>query len=311
MLPIVHHSDYVTPLPPGHRFPMPKFNLIPRILLDDGVITPAQIHPARKATRDEVLLAHDAAYFDAYAEGTIDPQMMRRIGLPWSPGLVHRTLVALGGCIVTAELALRHGLACNCAGGTHHAFRDAGSGFCVFNDLAVVPRVLQRWGLVDHVLIVDLDVHQGDGTASILAEDPSIFTFSMHCDANFPLRKERSDLDVALPAGTTDEPYLASLREHLPRLLDELEPDLVIYDAGVDPHRDDRLGKLALTDAGLFERDRYVIQTCRSHGIPVSCVIGGGYDADHERIARRHTTLHRAATAVWRAEHATPAAGPR
>jgi acetoin utilization deacetylase AcuC-like enzyme len=194
---------------------------------------------------------------------------------------------------------LEHGIACNLAGGTHHAHRDFGSGFCIFNDLGVAPRMLRQAGRIRTALIVDLDVHQGDGTAQIFAGDHSVFTFSMHCARNFPFRKCASDLDVELDEGVEDEEYLRTLAGVLPGLLEQVKPDIVFYDAGVDPHRDDKLGKLALTDAGLHRRDRFVLEECVKRGMPVACVIGGGYDTDYLRLARRHATVIRAASEVF------------
>ncbi|MHC5820605.1 MAG: histone deacetylase family protein, partial [Nostoc sp.] len=223
----------------------------------------------------------------------------RRIGLPWSPALANRTCVAVGGTILTAKLALSQGLACNTAGGTHHAFPSYGSGFCIFNDLAIACRVLQKLGLVQKILIVDLDVHQGDGTAFIFQDDESVFTFSMHCEVNFPGTKQNSDLDVPLPVGMEDDAYLQTLANYLADLLSKVKPDLVFYDAGVDPHIGDRLGKLALTDAGIFRREMQVLSTCMSSGYPVACVIGGGYADDMKSLVWRHSLLHRAASEVY------------
>ncbi|MGB3613712.1 MAG: histone deacetylase, partial [Elainellaceae cyanobacterium] len=193
-----------------------------------------------------------------------------------------------------------YGMACNTVGGTHHAYADFGSGFCIFNDLAIAARVVQQLDLAQQILIVDLDVHQGDGTAHIFQEDPSVFTFSMHCEVNFPSRKQRSDRDVPLPEGLEDDAYLQILAAHLPDLLTQVNPDLVIYDAGVDSHIGDRLGKLALTDAGIFRRDMQVLGTCAAAGYPLACVIGGGYSKDFEALAYRHSLLHRAASEVFR-----------
>jgi acetoin utilization deacetylase AcuC-like enzyme len=243
---------------------------------------------------------YEPEYVQAYCEGTLDAKAMRRIGLPWSPALVNRTCTALGGTILTARLALECGLACNTAGGTHHAFPGYGSGFCIFNDLAVAARVVQKLGLARQILIVDLDVHQGDGTAFIFQDDPSVFTFSMHCEVNFPGTKQRSDLDVPLPEGMEDEAYLQTLAGYLPDLLERVQPDLVFYDAGVDTHLGDRLGKLALSDRGLYCREMQVLSTCRSLGFPVACVIGGGYANDFEALIYRHSLLHRAASEVYR-----------
>jgi len=295
-LPLVYHPDYVTELPPGHRFPMPKFGRVYQTLIRDGVAGLDQFHCPEIAGRDVLALAHTADYVDAYLNGTLDERAMRRIGFPWSPALVRRTCAAVGGTLLTAQLALQTGLACHTAGGTHHAYRDFGSGFCIFNDIAVATRFVQAAGLAERVLVVDLDVHQGDGTASIFADDPTVFTFSIHCSVNFPYRKQRSTLDVELPAGAGDAPYLAALTHHLPPILDNFRPHLVFYDAGVDPHAEDLLGKLALSDDGLARRDGYVLGECRRRGIPVAGVIGGGYSRDIDRLARRHTLLHRAAT---------------
>ena len=278
---------------------MGKFGRLYEVLVRDGVASPDQFHCAEPATAELVTLAHDPHYVDAYLRGTIDARAMRRIGFPWDSRLVRRTCTALAGTLLAAELALEHGLACSTAGGTHHAYYDFGSGYCIFNDLAVAARALLHQGRVQKVLIVDLDVHQGDGTASILQGDPAVFTFSMHCEANFPFRKQASDLDVGLPIGMEDDAYLQVLAQQLPDLLAEVRPDLVLYDAGVDPHKDDLLGKLALTDAGLYRRDHYVLSTCREARIPVACVIGGGYSQDIDALARRHSLMHRAASEVF------------
>ncbi|OLP19690.1 histone deacetylase [Leptolyngbya sp. 'hensonii'] len=299
-LPLIYHPDYVVALPSGHRFPMAKFRLLYDLLLADGVADRNQFHQPERPDAALIELVHCAAYVQAYCDGTLDARAQKRIGLPWSSELVHRTCVAVGGTILTAQLALQHGLACNTAGGTHHAFPDYGSGFCIFNDLAIAARLLQQWGLVQKILILDLDVHQGDGTAAIFQADPQVFTFSMHCEVNFPGTKQQSDLDVALPAGMEDDEYLQTLACYLPDLLSAVKPDLVLYDAGVDPHGGDRLGKLALTDTGLFRREMQVLGTCASAGYPVACVIGGGYAEDLNALAYRHSLLHRAASAIYR-----------
>jgi acetoin utilization deacetylase AcuC-like enzyme len=298
-LPIVYHPDYVTPLPPEHRFPMEKFSRLYHKLIEDGVAVPTQFHHPDRPPTDWIALAHEPDYIQAYYNGTLDAKAMRRIGLPWSPALVNRTCTALGGTILTAKLALQQGLACNTAGGTHHAFPSYGSGFCIFNDLAVAPRVMQKLGLAQKILIIDLDVHQGDGTAYIFQNDPTVFTFSMHCEINFPGTKQQSDLDVPLPAGMEDEAYLQTLAQYLPDLLNQVKPDLVFYDAGVDTHVADRLGKLALSDRGLFCREMQVLSTCVSQGYPVACVIGGGYGHDFDALIYRHSLLHRAASEVY------------
>lgn len=297
-VPLVYHPQYVAPLPDGHRFPMQKFRLLRDRLLADGTAAPEQFHQPERPPLDWIETVHAPEYARAYCNGTLDPKRQRRIGLPWSPELAARTCVAVGGTVLTARLALARGLACNLAGGTHHAFPDFGSGFCIFNDLAIAARLLLDEGAIARVAIVDLDVHQGDGTAWIFRDEPAAFTFSMHCQENFPARKQASDLDVPLPAGTDDDAYLQILARHLPEVLDRARPDLVLYDAGADVHGGDRLGKLALSDAGTFRRDLQVLSTCVAAGYPVACVIGGGYSENLDELVGRHALLHRAATQV-------------
>jgi acetoin utilization deacetylase AcuC-like enzyme len=298
-LPIIYHPDYVAPLPEGHRFPMAKFKLLYELLIEDGVAQNNQFHAPTSPSQDLIELVHSCDYVRGYCQGTLNPTAQRRIGLPWSPALVNRTCVAVGGTILTAQLALSQGLACNTAGGTHHAFPTYGSGFCIFNDLAIASRVLQKIGLAQKILIVDLDVHQGDGTAFIFQDDESVFTFSMHCEVNFPGTKQKSDLDVPLPVGMEDDEYLQTLAKFLPDLLANVKPDIVFYDAGVDPHIGDKLGKLALTDTGIFRREMQVLSTCVARGYPVACVIGGGYANDMKSLVYRHSLLHRAASNVY------------
>jgi len=302
-LPIVYHPEYVAPLPEGHRFPMPKFGKLYEMLLSDRIATPDQFHTPELPPTEWIELVHTPDYVQAYCEGTLDAKAQRRIGLPWSPALVNRTCTAVGGTILTTQLALKYGLACNTAGGTHHAFPSYGSGFCIFNDLAIATRVLQQLGLAQKILILDLDVHQGDGTAFIFQNDKSVFTFSMHCEVNFPGTKQKSDLDVPLPVGMDDDAYLQTLAQYLPDLLHEFQPDLVLYDAGVDPHAGDRLGKLALTDTGIYRREMQVLSTCVAAGYPVASVIGGGYADDIDALIYRHSLLHRAADEVYRQYH--------
>jgi acetoin utilization deacetylase AcuC-like enzyme len=277
---------------------MPKFGLLRDLLLRDGIIDNSQLYQPGPPPQDWLQQVHTPDYVAAYCQGSLDAKAQRRIGLPWSPNLVRRTCTAVGGTILTAKLALNQGIACNTAGGTHHAFPDRGAGFCIFNDLAIATRILLHQGLVQRVLIVDLDVHQGDGTAWIFQDDPRVFTFSMHCAVNFPRQKQTSDLDVPLPEGMEDDAYLRQLQAHLPDLLSQIRPDLVLYDAGADTHRGDRLGKLAMTNTGLYVRDRYVLTTCVNGGYPVACVIGGGYDDNMDALVYRHSLLFRAATSV-------------
>lgn len=291
MLPVVHHAGYTIPLPETHPFPMAKFAVLRR-QLDGG---PYRFFEAPAATREQLALAHDTHYLDALDAGALDKTAMRRIGFEWRADLIRRCKLETGGTLRTVELALAHGLACNSAGGTHHAHRDFGAGYCLLNDLAVAALWAQRVLGLRRVLIVDLDVHQGDGSAAILAQAPALFTCSVHCEKNFPARKQHSDLDIPLPRGVDDDGYMETLDRHLPWLLDAVAPELLLYDAGVDVHRDDRLGHLALSDAGLLARDAYVIGAARRRGIATACVIGGGYDRHIPTLAARHAHLFTAA----------------
>jgi acetoin utilization deacetylase AcuC-like enzyme len=298
-LPLVYHPDYSVPLPSTHRFPMAKFKKLHDLLRRDRVVHPNQFHSPDRPAPEIIAQVHCPEYIAAYCDGTLDAKAQRRIGLPWTPALAARTCIAVGGTLLTARLALEHGLACNTAGGTHHAFPTYGSGFCIFNDLAIAARTLIHQGLVQKILIVDLDVHQGDGTAYIFQDDSAVFTFSMHCGVNFPGTKQQSDLDVVLAEGMEDAEYLQTLDRYLPDLLSQVKPDLVLYDAGVDPHLADRLGKLALTDSGLYRREMQVLSTCLAAGYPVASVIGGGYTDDLAALVFRHSLLHRAASEVY------------
>lgn len=234
---------------------------------------------------------HCSRYVDAILNNTLAPKALRRMGLPWSEELVKRTCIAPMGTLLTAQLALKHGLACHLAGGTHHAHYDFGSGFCIFNDLALSARVLLASGGIERLLIFDCDVHQGDGTAAMLADEPRAFTCSLHCEKNFPVRKTRSDRDVGLPLGMTDRDYLDSVFATLDALLDHVQPQLVLYDAGVDIFEQDPLGRLCISEQGIADRDHGVIERCRQRHIPVATVIGGGYDDDREALARRHAIV--------------------
>ncbi len=269
-------------------------------LLDDGVVRKDQVQRPDPAPRSWLAAVHDEAYVDAVLTQTVPDKIERRIGLPISEGVARRSVAANGGTVLTARLALEHGLACNTAGGSHHAFREEGSGFCVFNDVAVAAKRLREEGMIERVLVVDLDVHQGDGTAKIFENDPAIFTFSMHCRTNFPARKQQSDLDVSLDPDTCDDVYLERLDEHLGEILEGHRPDLVFFNAGVDPHVEDKLGRLALSDDGLEQRERMVLETCLKRGVPVTGVLGGGYAPDLDRLAYLHTILHRTATEMFK-----------
>ena len=298
-LPLVFHDDYSPALPPGHRFPMEKFRLLRDHLVDCGLTTDAALLRPELCPPDRLALAHDRGYVERYCSGDMSREELRRLGLPWSPQLAQRTVRAVGGSLLAADLALQHGLACHLAGGTHHAHYDHASGFCIFNDLAIIALSLLESGRVGRVLIFDCDVHQGDGTARILEQVPDAVTVSLHCEKNFPTRKARSDWDIGLAPGLGDADYLKVVDDTLSYLLPLYQPDLVIYDAGVDVHRDDALGLLALSDEGLAMRDSAVIEHCLGRDIPVVGVIGGGYDKDRARLARRHAQLHIRAADAW------------
>lgn len=255
------------------------------------------------ASKDLLRCVHTEDYLDNFINGKISEQEQRRTGFPWSEGIVRRCRYETGGTVLAAEVALQRGLACSTAGGTHHAFPSYGSGFCLLNDLAVAAKYTMdnspnSPSTKHKVLIVDLDVHQGDGTAFIFKEEPSVFTFSVHCGKNFPLRKQQSDLDISVEVGLEDKDYLSTVEAHLPWLLETFRPDLVLYDAGVDPHWEDELGRLRLTDQGLYQRDLFVLKTVVKRGVPIAAVIGGGYSRDIDRLALRHSIVHRAATQV-------------
>lgn len=303
MLPIVFHPAYDAPMPPGHRFPMGKFAALAKALQAEGLVKPGRFHEPSLAEFDQVCLAHNPAYVQAVFDANLLADQARRIGLPITPEVARRARAATGGTLLTARLALTEAIACNTAGGSHHADHAGGAGFCVFNDVAVAAKVLLAEGKIKSVLIIDLDVHQGDGTARIFADEPRVFTFSMHAAMNFPGHKAVSDLDIALADGTGDEAYLDQLEAVLPGLVRRLKPDLVFYIAGVDPHADDRLGRLNLSDQGLAMREALVLETVLSRGVALAGVLGGGYDKDPEVLAQRHLLLHRAASQAhtrWR-----------
>ena len=292
------YSDhFVLPLPEGHRFPMAKYWGLRARIVEDRIIDPADLHEAPTATWDELRLVHTADYVDAIATGTVGRDIQRRIGFPWSPAMVERSRRSVGATIAAARAALEDGVSANLAGGTHHAFADRGEGYCVFNDVAVAARVLQRERLARRIAIVDLDVHQGNGSAAIFQGDDDVFTFSMHGEKNFPFKKETSDLDVALPDGMGNEGYLSALNEHLPAVLNTHRPDFVFYLAGADPYEGDRLGRLKLTIDGLRERDAMVFDACRSAGLPIAVTMSGGYAADVDAIVTIHSNTIRLAQA--------------
>jgi acetoin utilization deacetylase AcuC-like enzyme len=295
------YSDtFVLPLPETHRFPMAKYRRLRERLVDERVLAPEDLHVPEPAAWDDLRLAHDAEYVDRVANGTLPAEMQRRIGFPWSPGMVERSRRSVGATIAAARAAAAglgrnvipahraFAAAANLAGGTHHAFRDRGEGYCVFNDVAVAARVLLRDGAIRRAAVVDCDVHQGNGTAAIFREDAAVFTCSLHGANNFPFRKEVSDLDVTFADGAGDDEYLAALRANLPRVLDDHRPDVVFYLAGADPYEGDRLGRLKLTIDGLGRRDRIVFDACRNRALPVIVTMSGGYCPDIESIVTIH-----------------------
>ncbi|MBQ0819625.1 histone deacetylase [Microvirga sp. HBU67558] len=296
-VPIVSHPAYQAALPDGHRFPMRKYGRLAEVVADMGLASNGFVEP-EEAPADLIALAHDRAYVDQVLACSVPREIERRIGLPVSESVVRRARSSAGGTLLAARLALQHGLSGTTAGGSHHGQRETGAGFCVFNDVAIAAKALHAEGAIHNALVVDLDVHQGDGTADCLRDEPDLFTFSMHAEKNYPVRKIPSDLDIGLPDALEDEAYLAVLHAHLPRLLDAIEPDLVFFNAGVDPHRDDKLGRLCLSDDGLRRRDAYVIEQARSRRIPLVAVIGGGYSADIDALARRHAIVFEA-MAAW------------
>ncbi|MEO6444819.1 MAG: histone deacetylase [Gemmatimonadaceae bacterium] len=270
-------ARYVVPLPPGHRFPIEKYALLRDRVLAEAVVAPEHMHEPARVTRPDLLAVHDADYVERLESGRLTPAEQRRIGLPWSPDLVERSFRVVGGTCEVVEGALRDGIAINLAGGTHHAFPGHGEGFCVFNDVAVAVRQQLARGRVRRAAIIDLDVHQGNGTHAIFADDSRVFTFSMHGRKNYPFHKVAGSLDIELDDATDDETYLALLADALPRVLANSAPDLVVYLAGADPHEGDRLGRLALTFDGLARRDHLVFSAAREVGIPVAVTIAGGY----------------------------------
>ena len=298
-------DHFVLPLPDTHSFPMAKYRKLRERVLLEGIVEAGDLLEPPAAAIEDLTLAHDAEYVADVIAGRLTADQQRRIGFPWSAAMVERSRRSVGGTIGAAHRALADGAAVNLAGGTHHAFRDHGAGYCVFNDVAVAARVIQREtaaaaGTPLRIAVIDCDVHQGDGTAAIFHGDPSVFTLSLHGEKNFPFRKETSDLDVMLPDGTGDDDYLAALAPAVDEALTRQQPGLVFYLAGADPYAGDRLGRLALTVAGLRARDRLVIERCQ--GIPIATCMGGGYCPDIDTIAEIHANtvreLTRAAAAV-------------
>ena len=300
MLPIAFAPIFAHPLPVGHRFPMLKYELLPEQLLHEGTATAADFFTATPPPDVDILRVHDAGYYERLRQGQLTRQEERAPGFPWSAALFEREITILGGTIEAARQALVHGVAFNIAGGTHHAFRARGEGFCLLNDQAAAAAwLLANAPTVQKILIVDLDVHQGNGTAAIFQHEPRVFTFSMHGARNYPARKEISDLDLPLPEGTNDVSYLKLLNETLPRLLDEVQPDFVFYLAGVDVLATDKLGHLALTRDGCRRRDELVLGLCHRYCLPVVVCMGGGYSERIIDIVEAHANTYRVAAGIF------------
>ena len=302
-LPIVHHEGYVAPLPEGHRFPMAKFAHVYKFLEQDSIIKSSkQIFRPNHCSWNTLSLVHTQEYLNGLAQLNLTGKEIRRMGLPLTSDVVSRCRYETGGTVLASKLALKYGLASSTAGGTHHAFPSFGAGFCLLNDLAVAAQYCITKMLTERILIVDLDVHQGDGTANIFSNlnFTNVYTFSMHCEKNFPFHKELSNFDLPLAVGLKGDEYLNELRLHLLNILNVVKPSFVLYDAGVDPYMHDLLGRLCLTDQDLFDRDLFVLtEVCIKRKIPCATVIGGGYSSDLQELARRHTIVHRAANIVW------------
>ena len=299
MLKIAFSPIYKYELPPGHRFPMEKYELLPEQLLYEGTVTHDHFFDPVPVDEVTVLLTHSEVYWNSLKTLQLTRKDIRRIGFPLSETLVRRGTHIAGGTIQCARYAIRHGVALNIAGGTHHAFADRGEGFCLLNDIAIAANALLKEQAVEKILVVDLDVHQGNGTAHLFKDEPRVFTFSMHGEKNYPLKKEQSDLDIPLPDGCSDKHYLSILRNTLSKLIDQVEPDLVFYLSGVDVLDSDKLGRLNVSLEGCRERDRYVFEQCKKNGIPVAVSMGGGYSPQLSRIVEAHANTFRLAQELY------------
>jgi len=299
MIRLAYSDRYTLQLPDGHRFPIAKYGLVHDQLRYEGTASEPHFVDPGLCAEDDVLRIHTPAYYARVRDQQLSPTEVRRLGLPQSERLFLRSLSSASGTLQMALSALQYGIGMNLAGGTHHAFTDRGEGFCVFNDIAIAAAHLLHHGLAKQVLVVDLDVHQGNGTAQIFRDEPRVFTFSMHGRDNYPLHKEQSDLDIPLPPFTGDEQYLALLRQHLPALIQRVKPDFIFFQAGVDVLATDRLGKLGLSRAGCKTRDEVVLSTCQQHQIPVVTCLGGGYSARLMDLVEAHCNTFRVAFSLF------------
>jgi acetoin utilization deacetylase AcuC-like enzyme len=299
MLQIAFSPIYEYPLPKGHRFPMDKYSLIPQQLIYEGTVQDKQFFHPDPISEEIILLTHTAKYWEDLKNQTLSEKEIRAIGFPMTPLLVERGRHIAAGTLQCVEYAIKHGISMNAAGGTHHAFKEKGEGFCVFNDIAIAANYLIHSNKFNNILIVDLDVHQGNGSASIFNGQGQVFTFSMHGAKNYPFRKEASHLDIGLPDGTEDEAYLKILFNILPRVIDQHRPELIFYQAGVDILTTDRLGRLSISREGCRKRDKYVMEICKKNKIPLVVTMGGGYSPQLSHIIEAHANTFRTATEVY------------
>lgn len=299
MLKIAYSSIYKHPLPKGHRFPMEKYSLLPEQLLYEGTVTTTNFFEPKPLEEKYIINTHQEKYWNQLKEQTLSKKEIRSTGFPLSQSLVNREITIAQGTVRGSEYALEYGIAMNIAGGTHHAFTDRGEGFCLLNDLAIASNYLLEKQFAQKILIIDLDVHQGNGTAEIFKNQGNVFTFSMHGAKNYPLRKEKSDLDIDLPDGTGDEFYLKTLKQELPKLIEEFEPDFAFFQSGVDVLATDKLGRLALSIQGCRERDKFVLETCKKNDIPLFISMGGGYSPKISDILEAHANTYRLAQEVY------------
>lgn len=299
MLKIAYHPIYKHPLPEGHRFPMMKYELLPQQLIHEGTCTEDNFFEPEIPNDKHIVAVHDVEYFYDLLNIMISPKMARKIGFPLSEDLVERERIIADGTIRGCDFALKNGIAMNIAGGTHHAYSDHGEAFCMLNDQAIGAQYLLNEGLAKKILIIDLDVHQGNGTAEIFQNNDAVFTFSMHGAGNYPFKKEVSDLDIPLPKGTTDKEYLTILKKKLPELIAKVQPDFIFYLCGVDVLETDKLGTLAMTKEGCKTRDEIVLNTCHTLNIPVQCSMGGGYSPDIKIIVDAHANTFKVAQSLY------------
>ncbi|MCL6259878.1 histone deacetylase [Aquiflexum sp. TKW24L] len=299
MLKIAWSPIYCHPLPEGHRFPMEKYNLLPEQLLYEGTVAESNFFTPLEMEDRWVLTTHDLSYFEKLKSLSLSKSEIRKTGFPLSQELIEREIHIMNGSVQAAEFALQYGIAMNIAGGTHHAFAERGEGFCLLNDIAIASNYLIDNGLAKRILVVDLDVHQGNGTAKIFEKNPAVFTFSMHGASNYPMHKETSDLDIGLPDNIDDIQYLKILKETLPKLIDSFEPDFIMFQSGVDVLGSDKLGRLGLTIAGCRERDKTVLELAKNHSIPIMCCMGGGYSEKISLIIEAHANTFRLAQDLY------------